>query len=263
MPVSRESDPSEIREIASIVQSHLTKKSTPTFGPLAHKHVEYGIAHLRKDHQGEIIEPLAFLSIVRWFETQKDLSLETYLRHRLADEEFRGHACEWVVILFLLRTFFRPTALTDVFKFYGAVPKWAGRTAQIVGRIEGNEVVVNVLENPPSYPSLGVVYYGNTIEEIIQWFEGSPAPSVLVPTNLFGPDVIIKCSNGLHLMGQTKSCLKGNINELDATTTEDAINSLNSAKWFIKVVCLPDSLLSLLTFCGRNLRRGDKSSLIP
>ena len=61
-------------------------------------------------------------------------------------------------------------------------------------------------------------------------------PSVLVPTNLFGPDVIVRCSNGLLLMGHIKSCLKGNTKELDATTTVDAINSLNSEKWFIKVV---------------------------
>ena len=227
------------------------------------KHVEYGIAHLRKDHRGEIIEPLAFLSIVRWFETQEDLSLETYLGHLLADEDLRGHACEWVVILFLLRTFCRPTVLSDVFKFHGAVPEWADMKAHIVGRIEGKEVEVNVLENPPRYPSLGVVYCANTIEDIIQWFEESPVPSVLVPTHLFGPDVIIKCCNGLHLMGQTKSYLDSNINELNAKTTAKAINSLNPANWFIKVVCLRDSLLSLLIFGGRNLRRCNKNSLIP
>ena len=90
--------------------------------------------------------------------------LEAYLRHLLADEEFSESACEWVVILFLLRTFCRPTALTDIFKFYGTVSKWADQTAQFVGRIDGNEVVVNVLENPPSYPLIGVVYYGNTIK---------------------------------------------------------------------------------------------------
>jgi hypothetical protein len=226
--------------VAWIVQSHLIKKSTPTFGPLAHKHVEYGIARLRNDHRGEIIEPLAFLSIVRWFETQIDISLEANLRLRLADEELRGHACEWMVILFLVRTFCRPTVLSSVFKFHGTVPKWADMPAQMVARMEDGEVVVNVLENPPRYPSLGVVYYANTIEDIIRWFEDSPAPSVLVPTHLFGPDVIIKCAGGLHLIGQTKSCLTGNINELNATTTEDAINSLNSANWFITTVCLPD-----------------------
>ncbi len=39
-----------------------------------------------------------------------------------------------------------------------------------------------------------------TIEDIIRWLKESPAPSVLVATNLFGPDVIIKC-HGLLLMG--------------------------------------------------------------
>ena len=99
---SHESDPSDIREVALIVQSHLTNESTPTFGPLAHKHVEYGIAYLRDNHQGEIIEPLAFLSIVRWFETQKDLCLETNLRQQLAYEKFRGNTFEGLVILFLV-----------------------------------------------------------------------------------------------------------------------------------------------------------------
>jgi len=55
-----------------------------------HKHVEYGKAHLLNNHRGEIIESLAFLSIVRWFETLKDLCLETNLGQLLADEEFRG-----------------------------------------------------------------------------------------------------------------------------------------------------------------------------
>ena len=138
-----------------------------------------------------------------------------------------------------------------------------GRYAGTNGALmDDGEVVVNVLGNPPRYPSLAVVYYASTIEDIIRWFEGSPAPSVLVPTHLFGPDVIIKCAGGLHLIGQTKSCLTGNINELNATTTEDAINSLNSANWFIKTVCLPDSWLSLLTFCGRNPSCSEESSLI-
>jgi len=240
----------------------LIKKSTPTFGPLAHKHVEYGIAHLRDDHQGEIIEPLAFLSIVRWLETQKDLCLEVNLSHPLADTDYRGHAFEGVVILFLLRTFCRPTVLSTVFKFRGTIPNWADTLTQIAGRLQGGlEVPVNVLEIPWRYPSLGVVYYADTIEDIIRWFKESPAPSVLVPTHLFGPDIIIKCFGGLHLLGQVKPCLEGNINEIDATTT--AINSLNPTKWFTTVICPSDSLLSLLTFCGRKISCGDKSSLIP
>ena len=264
-PSQHESDPSDVREVASIVQSHLIKKSTPTFGPLGQTHVEYGIAHLRDDHQGEIIELLAFLSIVRWLEAQKDLRLENDVRHPLADADHRGHAFEGVVILFLLRTFCRPTVLSRVFKFHGTLPNWAHTRTQIAGRLEGRYVPVNVLEIPPMYPSLGAVYFADTIEDIILWFKESPAPSVLIPTHLFGPDIIIKCVDGLHLLGQDKSCLRDNINEIGAKTTADAINFLNPKKWFQTVVCLPDSLLSCshFNFCGRNLRRGDKNSLIP
>ena len=97
-PSQRESVPLDVREVALVVQSHLIKKSTPTFGPLLHKHVEYGIAHLRDDHQGEIIEPLPFLSIVRWLKTQKDLCLEANLSHQLANTDYHGHTFEGVVI---------------------------------------------------------------------------------------------------------------------------------------------------------------------
>ena len=120
--------------------------------------------------------------------------------------------------------------------------------AQIAGVLQGKEVPVNVLEIPLGHPSLSVVYYAETIEHIIQWFIESPAPSVLVPTNLFGPDIIIKCFGNLHLMGQARSCLQGNINEINATTTADAINSLNPTRWFTTVVCPPDLLLSFSHF---------------
>jgi len=231
LPISRKSDLSDFRQVVAIIQSHLTKGSTPTFGPLSHKHVEYGIARLRADHQGEIIEPLAFLSVVRWLETQKDLCLEENLIHKLADET-RGYAFEEVVILFLLRTFCRPMALNSVFKFHGTVPEWAGLETYTVGHINDKEVPVNILEDLPRNPSLGVVHYGNSIEDIIQWLKESPTSSVLVPSHLFGPDMIIKCYGGVLLMGQAKSYLDGNINELDAATVTKALKSLNSVNWF-------------------------------
>ena len=230
MPVSRKSDLSDVRQVVAIIQSHLTKGSTPKFGPLPHKHVEYGIARLRDDHQGEIIEPLVFLSVVRWLETQKDLCLEENFIHKLADET-RGYAFEEVVILFLLRTFCCPMALNSVFKFHGTIPEWAGLETYIVGHINDKEVPVNILENLPRHPSLGVVHYANSIEDIIQWLKESPASAVLVPSHLFGPDMIIKC-HGVLLMGQAKSYLDGNINELDAATVTKALQSLNPVNWF-------------------------------
>lgn len=169
---------------------------------------------------------------MRWLETQPDLCLETNLRNEVANQEFRGPAFEEVVILFLLRTFCRPTALNSVFKFHGTVSEWAGVETQIVGRVGDMD---NVFDSPPRYPSLGVVTYAKTIEDIIRWPKESPVSSVLVPTNLFGPDMILKC-RGLLLMGQARSYLTGNTNELDARTTAKALNSLNPAYWFIKEV---------------------------
>lgn len=231
MPISRKSDLLDVRQVVAIIQSHLTKGSTPKFGPLPHKHVEYGIARLRNDHQGEIIEPLAFLSVVRWLETQKDLCLEANLIQDLGNQPYRGYAFEEVVILFLLRTFCRPTALNSVFKFHGTVPEWAGSETFIVGHLNDEEVPVNILEDPPRHPSLGVVQYAKSIEDVIQWLKKSPASSVLVPIHVFGPDMIIKC-HGVLLMGQAKSYLDGNINELNAGTTADALQSLNPVNWF-------------------------------
>ena len=71
------------RTAAEIVQSHLTLGATPTFGPITERAVEYGVARLRDDHKGHIIEPLPFLSVMKWLETQ-GLDLESNPRLRLA-----------------------------------------------------------------------------------------------------------------------------------------------------------------------------------
>ena len=61
--------------------SHLTLKKTPTFGPVLVSLVEYGIARLRvgNDHEGQIIEPLAFLSLLNWLKIQPELNQEGIL----------------------------------------------------------------------------------------------------------------------------------------------------------------------------------------
>ena len=73
----------------------------------------------------------------------------SHLRQQLADG---GYAFEGLVILFLLRTFCRPTVLSSVFMFP------PDTMTQIVGLFQGEEVQVDALEIPPRY-SLGVVYY--------------------------------------------------------------------------------------------------------
>ena len=52
------------------MQSYLLKGQSPTYGPVTARLVEYGIARLREGHEGEIVEPLAFLSLMRWLEVK-------------------------------------------------------------------------------------------------------------------------------------------------------------------------------------------------
>jgi hypothetical protein len=47
--------------------------------------------------------------------------------------------------------------------------------------------------------------------------------------------MIIKC-HGVLLMGQAKSYLDGNVNEMDAGMATDALQSLNPVNWFKKQV---------------------------
>ena len=67
-------DTSAVTEAVQIVDSHLLKGKSLTYGPVTARLVEYGIAHLREGHKGEIIEPLAFLSLMRWLQDQDHLS---------------------------------------------------------------------------------------------------------------------------------------------------------------------------------------------
>jgi hypothetical protein len=219
-----------------IVQSHLTKGQTPTFGPVTVKLVEYGIAHLRNNHSGEIVEPLAFLSLVKWFETQPTLSLETNIGTQLGiGDSSRGDAYEQLAILYLLRALDHFTTLRTVFKFHNTEPSWADEPTRIVGHINGAPVPVDVLGKNPENPGLGVVQYAANIKEVIQWIK-NPTTAVLVPSTLFGPDVLLSC-NGVLLMGQLKSCTVGNLHSLDSETICDALTSLHPNHWFKKAVC--------------------------
>ncbi|KAM6498794.1 hypothetical protein JOM56_006742 [Amanita muscaria] len=225
-------DPAALQEAAQIVQSHLTRGYSPTFGPVTVRLVEYGIARLRNKHSGQIVEPLAFLSLMKWLERQPTVNLQTSIRLRLANQESRGPAYEQLVVLYLLRVLRYPVPLSTIFEFHGTPPRWADEMAQIVGRLDGTDVVVDVLGNAPENPGLGVVHYAAGIKDVLKWIENpTTMPAVLVPSHLFGPDVIVRCKDVL-LMGQLKSYTEGNKDSLDAKTVSCAITSLCPDHWF-------------------------------
>jgi hypothetical protein len=246
-PFSHSSDPIALGDVGKIVQSHLIKGISLTFGPVTARLIEYGIARLRPEHHGEIVEPLAFLSLVQWLENQPDLNLLARLRSDLSEQDLRGSAYEGLVILYLLRAFRYPVPLSSVFDFHGIPPMWADDMVNIVAHLEGTDVSVGTLSDAPQNQSVGVVEHAASIEDILHWVEDPPAEkvsaaAVLVPGILFGPDVLIRCGDVL-LMGQLKSYLDGNKNSLNAKTLCEALQSLNENHWFKQAV---RSLISLL-----------------
>jgi hypothetical protein len=208
--------------------------------------VEYGLARLRDgpqdEHECHIVEPLAFLSLMTWLQTQDEANLETNLRSRLANPDSRGPAYEEVIILYLLRTLRYPVRCSTIFNFHNP-PVWADVMVQIVGCLDGTNVPVDVLGNSPQNLGFGVVHYASDIDDVIDWIQTTgTASAVLVATHLFGPDVLIRCSllplgptiasRNIFLMGQLKSYLRGNKECLDAGTIAHALTSLDQNHWF-------------------------------
>ena len=242
-----------LQEAAQIVQSHLTRGQSPTFGPVTAQLVEYGLARLRQGHTGHIVEPLAFLSLMKWLEKKKHINLGANIGSRLSSQASRGDAYEEVIILYLLRMLCYPVPFNTIFDFH-STPVWENDMARIVGRLDGNDVPVDVLEDAPQNPGLCVVHYAASIEEVIHWIQTpAVAPAVLVTSHLFGPDVMIRCSSSpsnstatstVLLMGQFKSFTDVNKESLNAGTISHGLTSLNRDHWFKQTVSQLVSSLS-------------------
>ena len=68
---------------------------SPTYGPVTAKLVECGIVRLREGHKGHIIEPLAFLSLMRLkTPSNANLQLDASIRLRAGDAHSRGYALQ-------------------------------------------------------------------------------------------------------------------------------------------------------------------------
>ena len=228
------------REATQIVQSHLTKGKSPTFGPVTARLVGYGLAHLRDGQKGHIVEPLAFLSLMKWFQNQDNVNLETNTRFPLAvqDSHVDGYDSEELIVLYLLRMLRYPVPFSTIFNFHNT-PVWANDMVQIVGCLDG----------------IGMVHYATDIDDVIRWVQTTAtAPAVLVTTHLFDPDVMIRCSSpplnstavsgNVFLIDQIKFFTKGNKESLDAGTISHALTSLHPDHWFKEAVSYLASLLS-------------------
>jgi len=241
-----------ITEAVRVVQSHLLKGEKPTYGPVTDRLVEYGIAHLRverEEYKGQIDEPLAFLSIMRWLQDQDHVKIQANLRTRLGhDPAARGGAFEEVGILYLLRGLRNRVCFTSIFDFQ-CTPSWADEMTHITTRLDNDDVDVDVLGEAPMNPGLSVVQSAKNIQEVIDWINNDTASAILIPGSQFGPDVMARCHSSpsnetVFLMGQSKSYTDGNKKTLAADTTADALKSLHPNHWFKRAVCYLVSSLS-------------------
>lgn len=238
-------DSNATQEALSIVRSHMTRGQSPLYGPVTARLVEYGIARLRQDprrqeHHGHIVEPLAFLSIMRWLQRHSTTSVAADLRREAADSSgSRGYAFEHAVALYLLQRLRYPVPLSTVFDFHSEhTPPWANEEAHLVARLDGAGVPVDITGKAPQNPGLGVVVYAESINEIIHWIEGPDStPAILIPSPLFGPDILtrVKLSSSTSLtilIGQDKSYTTGNKESLDSATLSNALISMHPDHWF-------------------------------
>ena len=234
-------DSSAVTEAVQIVQSHLLKGQPPTYGPVTAHLVEYGIAYLRKGNKGEIIEPLAFLSLMRWLQDQDRLSLEARLRLQLGIESERGSAFEEVGNLYLLRELSHAGRFSTVFNFLRP-PSWADEMAHITACLGGRDVPVDLLGETSHNPGLSVVHFASSIKDTIDWLDNPDKASVLlIPSQSFGPDVLVRCRTNsskrtILLMGQYKSYTSGNKESLNADTIVNALHSLRPDHWYKQTV---------------------------
>ena len=148
------------------MQSHFTKGKSLTFGPVTARLVEYGIARLRNGHEGQIVEPLAFLSLMKWLQTHDHANLEVNIQLQLASPASRGDAYEEQIVLYLLRTLHYPVPFSTIFNFHDT-PVWTNDMVQIVGRLDGVDVA-------PQNPGLGVVHYAAGVEDVIRQYLSLP-----------------------------------------------------------------------------------------
>jgi hypothetical protein len=229
-----------MKDIADIVHSHLTKKGPPTFGPVMANLVELGIARLREDFMGDISEPLALVSLVRWFHDQPGFSLENGIRSRLADPASRGSAFEELMVFYFTKKFRQPTCINEVFQFYGTQPDWASQTAQLVCSVHGSYKPVDLDTREPLIPATGVARYASSPNEVIQWLE-DPSAGWCLPGDMGGPDLLawLSLSSGKRvlLMVQEKSYLSGNRHTVFAKTAAEAVHSLTTDRLFHTSVC--------------------------
>jgi len=132
--------------------------------------------------------------------------------------------------------------------------------AHIVARRDNVDVAVDVLGRASENPGLSAVHYASSIEDIIDWMDKLDTASVLlIPSHLFGPDVMARCRSSspnttvpprdVLLMCQFMSHTDGNKASLKDGTVAEALTSLHPDHWFKQVVSSVVSHITVHSLC--------------
>lgn len=130
--------PGLLEELASSIDTFTTQGRLLVWYDTHRELVEYDLARffIEKDVHIKIGEPLALVSIMRYFESN-NLSLAKSVRERLQNNY--GKAFEDIVLLTITRLFQNGQKLSNVFDFHNSIPAWANRTAIIVAQASSGD----------------------------------------------------------------------------------------------------------------------------
>ena len=223
-------------ELSDSIYTYMTTGQYPICQLRWETVVECGLARFIGD-KATIEEPLALLSIVRYFE-RKNITLGLNIWRRLQDN--KGKAFEELLLLAITKLLRDGRCLKDIFQFHSATPDWASCTAEIVTRNSSSEFEhFSLVDAKPLRLTHGLAFYAEGPDDVKLWLESGQAGWCL-PGTLMGPDLMarLRLSDGkvVLLLVQSKCFFSGNTTTVTAAVTAKAIRSLIPTKFFGSLV---------------------------
>ena len=249
--------PKLLEELSYTIFSFFTQGDVSLWWVEQESLVEYGIAHFLqgpstggKERQVVVDEPLALLSVTRYFETHS-YTLTGNVRQKLQSN--KGAAFEEAVLLAMTRLLQGQNRLRDILEFNHETPPWANCTAKIVARNSSGEFEAFAIEGSFN-PRSTFAFSAKSPEDVASWLESGVA-GWCIPDIQMGPDLMarLQLDDGqlLLLIVQAKCYFSGNIDTLKAEVSAKAIESLIPERFYKSIVRnqLIPSYLSLSFLC--------------
>ncbi|PVF96380.1 hypothetical protein CPB86DRAFT_874942 [Serendipita vermifera] len=222
--------------LAKSIYDFLTRGSYPMWYYDKQTLVEYGLARFPEEGKVEIVEPLAIISIIRYFES-KGRTITRNILQSLQDN--KGTAFEEAVLWAMTRLLRGQYRLTDILEFKGPAPDWASCTAQIVARSSNQFVDFDIITQQLDWSGNSIAIRAITVDQVTSWLKTGEAGWCL-PGPLMGPDLMarVRLDNGkiILLVIQAKCHMAGNVQTTAAQVSTSAIESLISKTWYHSIV---------------------------